>query len=841
MGSPNATSAALTAAATSSGRDAAFIASVPPEPSELSADPAGARLAAIVHLDMAGFSRLMELDEAGTLARLQDVFEAVLRPLAARAGGRLANTAGDSALLMFPGAGAAVRFALVFQQAVAERERGLPAERALRFRVGVTIADVLETSGADVYGGGVNIAARLQAACPPGAVCVAQGVRDQAQGKLGVSFEPLGALQLKNIARPVEAYLVRSQEHSSERSRWQDVAGRVRRSPRARGWTAVAALTLLGGGVEVWRLQRPGSAPDAIQLAAPAAAAALPDLPDLSVQHAPRLSLVVLPFANISGDPAQDYLADAVTDDLTTDLSQLGGAFVIGRGSAQTYRGRASDARRVGGELGVRYLVQGSVRRVGEGVVRVNAELVSTETGEGLWAERFDQEVRDLGQGQGDIVRRLVIALGTRLVNAEAKRSERDHPDDPDAFDLVLRARSLLTGPTQRARVFAAEALYESALEREPGSVMAMTGLAFVLIQEDVFLREGRPDNLSKAERLLAAAETASPTSPRVIWLHARVRRAQRRWEEAIVSYQQVIEADPNAVVAYAQIGICRLNLGQPEAAMPMFKEAIRRDPRTPDIWTHYSGMGSALLYLKQPADAAVWLRRALDAHPERDERSALSTRVALTSALAHNGQVEAARRGLPGVVRLAPFLTARGYEMRSPQTSPTAAQNLYVAEGLRFAGLRDHVDEDADAGVASTGELHQEPFGPTPTSVPGGQVVRTDALQRMLAEDHPLVLDGNATGRSLPGAVVLDDPFTGGSLDDDKQQRLRLKMQALTVGDLTRTIVALGWNAERWGSRNLALRLVALGYTRVYWYRAGKEVWEAFGLPETEVEKTEW
>lgn len=245
MVSPNVIFAALTAAAESAGREAALIARMPPEAGELSTGATGARLAAIVHLDMAGYSRLMELDEAGTLGRLQDVFEGVLRPLVARAGGRLANTAGDSALLVFPGAGAAVRFALAFQQAVAERERGLPAERALRFRVGVTIADVLETSGADVYGGGVNIAARLQAACPPGAVCVAKGVRDQVQGKLGVSFEPLGPLQLKNIARPVAAYLVRSQEQAIERSRWQGVAGRIRRSLRARGWTAVAALMLL--------------------------------------------------------------------------------------------------------------------------------------------------------------------------------------------------------------------------------------------------------------------------------------------------------------------------------------------------------------------------------------------------------------------------------------------------------------------------------------------------------------------------------------------------------------------------------------------------------------------
>ena len=840
MAAPNSIPPALTSAAEHANNKPTLVVGVHADPGEVSAGPAGARLAAIVHLDMAGYSRLMELDEAGTLSRLKDVFEGLLRPLVLGAGGRLANTAGDSALLVFPGVGAAVRFALAFQQAVAERERDLPVERAIHFRVGVTIADVLETSGADVYGDGVNVAARLQAACPPGAVCVTQGVREQTQGKIGATFQPLGALQLKNMARPVEAYLVRLQEHAIERPRWQRVAARARRGLRVRRWwTTLATLTLLGSGVGVWRSQqRPASAPAAIQVVAPATAAALPDL---SVKHAPRLSLVVLPFSNISGDAAQDYLADAVTDDLTTDLSRLEGAFVIGRGSAQTYRGRAVDARRVGDELGVRYVVQGSVRRLGEGVVRVNAELVSTETGEGLWAERFDQELRDLGQGQSDIDRRLAIALGTRLVNAEAQRSERDHPDDPDAFDLVLRARSMLIGPTERARVFAAEALYERALEREPGSVMAMIGLASVLISENVFLREPRPGNLERAERLLAVAEAASPNSLRVLRLRARVRRAQERWEEAIAGYQQVIEADPNAVVAYEQIGICRLNLGQPEAAIPMFKEAIRRDPREPDIWTRYNGMGLALLYLKQPADAVIWLRRALDAHPDRDGRSALIPHIALTSALAHAGQPIAARRELPTVVQLAPFLTVRSYEPRSARSSSTAAQKLYVGEGLRLAGLRDHVDEDADAGVPGTGELHQEASGPTPTSVSGAMVIRTDALQRMLAEDHPLVMDATATGRSLPGAIILGDPFTGGRLDDDKQERLRRKVQALTEGDLARPIVVLGWNAERWGSRNLALRLVALGYTRVSWYRGGKEVWEAHGLPETEAEKAEW
>ncbi len=834
MALPNA-APVLTIAAKSAARERARGTDANPELGEVPAGPAGARLAAVVHLDMVGYSRLVGLDEFGTLTRLQEVFGSVLRPLAAHAGGRVANTAGDSALLVFPGAGAAVRFALAFQQALAERERTWPVEQAMRFRVGVTVADVLETSGADVHGDGVNVAARLQAACPPGMVCVSRGVRDQEQDKVDAVFEPLGALQLKNIARPVEAYVVHPLGHHDTQARWRKFAGRLRGGLRGKGWTGLAVLTLLGGGAEAWRSVHVASAPAAVQAAGAAT------LPDLSVKHAPRLSLVVLPFANTSTDPGQDYLSDAVTDDLTTDLSRLNGMFVIGRGSSQTYRGRAVDARLVGGELGVRYVVQGSVRRVSDGMVRVNAELVSTETGKELWAERFDQEVRDLNQGQGDIVRRLANALDARLMNVEAARSERDHPDDPDAFDFILRAKSMLTGPTERARVSAAEALYERALEREPNSTMAMTGLASVLVTESVLLNEGRPDNLGRAERLLTAAEAASPTSIAVIRLRARVRRAQHRWEEAIAGFQQVIEADPNAVGAYEQIGVCRLHLGQPDAALPMYREAIRRDPRHPDIWTRYSGLGQALLRLGQPSDAVVWLRRALEAHPDREGRSTFVLRIALTSALAHAGQATDAHRELLGVVKLAPFLTVRNYKPRIAPASPKVAQDVYIAEGIRLAGLRDHVDEDADAGLPSTSELHQEPRGATPTTVPGADVIRTGALQHLLTEEQPLILDANNVGRSLPSAVVLGFPFTGGSFDDPIQDRLRGKMQALTGGDHTRPIVAMGWNAERWDSRNLVLRLVALGYTRVHWYRGGKEVWEFHNLPETDAEKAEW
>ena len=800
-------------------------------------DPTGARLAAVVHLDMVGYSRLMGLDEAGTFTRLRDVFENVLPPLAAQGSGRVANTAGDSALLVFPGAGAAVRFALAFQQAVSAREAARAVDQAMRFRIGVTVAEVLEAGGANVHGDGVNVAARLQAACPPGTVCVSRALRDQVQDRLGdVTFEAMGTLALKNIARPVEAYVARALSDGAASRRWQGISRCLRRSSRAGGQATLAAVALIAGGLAAWTaLYRMPPTAGAFQAAAA--------LPDLSIKHAPRLSFVVLPFANTSGDAGQDYLADAVTDDLTTDLARMDGAFVIGRGSAQTYRGRAVDARRVGAELGVRYLVQGSMRRIGEGMVRVNAELVSTETGEGLWVERFDQEVSDLGQGQGqgDIVRRLAGSLGTRMVAAESARGLRERPDNPDAFDLVLRARSSLSRIRDRAHVLEAQALYEKALVLDPNATAAMIGLAVVLVLEAGLLNEPRPDGLQRAEALLQAAQKINPVAPDFLEAQALLLFGQERYEAALAAYGRVIAEDPNAATSYSQSAICYMRLGRPQDAIPLVREAMRRDPRNPVAWVRYNVMGRALLRLRRPEEAAGWLRRALDENPARGERSSLGDRLYFSSALALSGEVKQARREVAELLALDPFSTVRSFETRSDWMSPEVSQRRYVAEGLRMAGLRDHVEEDVDAGVPSTGELHQEAFGPTPMTVPGAATVRTEDVRRMLADVPLLVLDLNGTGRSLPGAVVLGHAFTGGSLGDALQDRLRRKLQALTSGDAERPIIVLGWNAERWGSRNVALRLVALGYTRVHWYRGGKEVWEAQGLPEVEADVQEW
>lgn len=790
-----------------------------------------AYLAAVVHLDMVGYSMLMGLDEIGTLAQLQDVFGGLLQPLAAQNSGRVVNTAGDSALVIFPGAALAMRFALEFQQSMATRKARGPAGQVVQFRVGMTIADVL-ANGADVHGEGVNIAARLQAAYPPGMVCVSRALRDQVGDRVDAAYQSLGMLALKNIARPVEAYVVRPTRRGTAR-RWQWTGRRRQRFAQGIRWRALATLVLLTGGLAGWTALR--FAPPL-----PNVQAAAMELPDLSMKRAPRLSLVTLPFVNTSGDSGQDYLADAVTDDLTTDLARLDGAFVIGRSSAQTYRTRTVDARQVGTELGVRYLVQGSVRRIDAELIRVNAQLVSTDTGQSLWSERFDQEVHALSDGQGDIVRRLAIALGTRLVDAEGVRSVREHAGAPDAFDLVLRARSLLIRGVDQARSVEARALYEQALTQDPQSVSAMVGLATRLIEDDVLTRPEPTRSLERAEKLLAAAEALQPDRLDVIQLHAFIQRARGQCEEAIVGYQRVIDADPNAVELYALLAVCHLKLGRPEAALPLLRTAIRRNPRDPMVWERYGIMGQALLRLERPAEAVPWLRRALDANPARGELPAGVVHLCLVSALAHAGQVEAARQEVPETMRLWPHLTARVYA--SQQGPPSfVSQNSYVSQGLRLAGVRDHVDEDSDSGVPSQGDLHPGLRGITPMLVPGASTIRTDALRRLLAEEHPLVLDLGAFGPSLPGAMMIGDNFAGGSFDDAKQDRLRRKMQALTGGDLALPIVTLSWNAERWGPPNLALRLVTLGYTHVYWYRGGREVWEAHNLPETDASRAEW
>jgi adenylate cyclase len=371
------------------------------------------RLAAIFAGDIAGYSRLMGADEEGTLRQLKAHRKELIDPKITEHRGRIVKTTGDGMLVEFASAVDAVRCAVDVQRGMAERNEGVPPERRIEFRIGINVGDIIGDAD-DIYGDGVNIAARLEAMAEPGGIYVSRAVRDPVRDKLAFSFEDLGEVAAKNIARPIHVFRVR---HDTEATQLRQASPRVKR----RLAIAAASLVVLfgaGAGTWFWYGHTPASAPP------------------------PSLSLVVLPFDNLGGEPDDDYLVAGVTDDLTTALSHIPGTFVISRATAYSYRGKAEDIRRIGRDLGVRYVVRGSLRRLGS-MLRVNAELSSTETGAHLWSDSFDQKVADLASGQEQIVIRMRAALNVSLADTEAARSLRERPTNPDAFDFILRARAV--------------------------------------------------------------------------------------------------------------------------------------------------------------------------------------------------------------------------------------------------------------------------------------------------------------------------------------------------------------------------------------------------------------
>jgi TolB-like protein/class 3 adenylate cyclase len=349
---------------------------------------AARRLAAILAADVVGYSRLMGEDEAGTARAVGEHREAA-RPIIAGLGGRIVKTTGDGLLLEFPSVVAAVECAIAIQKLMVERNAGTPEDKRVLYRIGVNLGDVL-IEGDDILGDGVNIAARLEGVCEPGGVFVSGAAFDHVRGRVDAHFVDLGEMALKNIARPVRVHAVRP----------------------------------------------------ARDRAAPAPSASAPH-----DQGPPGLSIVVLPFSNMSGDPEQEHFVDGVTESLTTDLSRIGGSFVIGRNTAFTYKGRHVDAKQIGRELNVRYILEGSIQRAGARM-RVNVQLIDAESGKHLWAERFDKPVADLFDMQDEIVARIANALSAQLFAAEARRAERK--PNPDSMDLCFQG---FAGGTRASRL----------------------------------------------------------------------------------------------------------------------------------------------------------------------------------------------------------------------------------------------------------------------------------------------------------------------------------------------------------------------------------------------------
>ena len=497
-----------------------------------------------------------------------------------------------------------------------DRERDVPEERRMRFRIGVNLGDVI-VEGGDIFGDGVNVAARLEALAEPGGVCVSHTVRDQIHDKLPYTPDDLGEQFVKNIARPVRAYSLSPETivglPAASVSRAGAVARRRRVAPVAiSAAVATAALVVLGGAWWLWPVPRPQTA------SAPA--------PVSASQPAPRLSIVVLPFDNLSNDPDQQYFADGITEDLTTDLSRLPNMLVIARNTAFTYKSKPVEAKQIGRELGVRYLLEGSVQRSGN-QVRVTTQLIDAETGTHLYAERFDRAVGDMFALQNDVTSRIAVALNLELVAREAARPS----ETPDSLEYILRGRAAsYRGPPTRESYAEAIGFYERALAADPGSIDARSRLANGLSGRALDgLSDSPVEDIKRAEALLATALATAPRDPFLHYLKGQILRAvaqgpfglsadarTARFTDAIPEYETYLAANPNAVDVLAHLAWCKFMTGNGDEAIPLLEKSVRLDPLGPRLYLWYARLGEVHFFQGHLDEAIPWLDKARLANP---------------------------------------------------------------------------------------------------------------------------------------------------------------------------------------------------------------------------------
>jgi adenylate cyclase len=545
--------------------------------------PAVRRLAAILAADVAGYSGLMGADEEGTHERLQAHRRELVGPKIGEHFGRIVKNTGDGVLAEFPSVVDAVRCAAELQRTMTDREAAMPEDRRIRFRIGINLGDVIVEDD-DIFGDGVNVAARLEALAEPGGICISRMVRDQIRDKLPLALEDLGEQSVKNIARPVRVYALRAETAEAPRATSLPtdppislpVAVHPRRTT-ARIATAAGAAAALVIAAAAWWLW-PAAKPSPASAVAATTSIAQP-------LTAPRLSIVVLPFANLSDEKEEQYFADGITEDVTTDLSRISDSFVISRSTAFTYRNKPIDVKQIGRELGVRYLLEGSVRRSGN-QLRVSAQLIDAETDAHLWADRFDRDIGDLFALQNEITSRLANALSVELIAAETTRPT----EHPDALDYILRGRAAQSKPVSRENFAEQISLFEHALALDPQSFEGQSRLAIALAGRVLNgVTDSAGADLARAEGLVGQALAASPRYAYAHHTKATVLRAQNRCEEATPEYETALALNHNMAYALIGLGWCKVYAGSLDEAIALVEQAIRLSPREPGIGLWYA------------------------------------------------------------------------------------------------------------------------------------------------------------------------------------------------------------------------------------------------------------
>jgi adenylate cyclase len=606
------------------------------------------RLAAILAADVAGYSRLMGTDEEETLERLKALRRELVDPKIAEHHGRIVKTTGDGMLVEFASVVDAVRCAVAVQQAIPERNIGVAPDNRIEIRIGINLGDVI-VEGDDLYGDGVNIAARIEALADPGGVFVSNTVHDHVRDRMPFIFEDLGEQQVKNITRPVRVYRVRAQSPHPN-------PPLPRRDP---GITGEGSALI------------PGSSPGRRVGAAEPPPLPLPDKP----------SIAVLPFANMSGDPEQEYFADGMVEEIITALSRIRWLFVIARNSTFTYKGRAVDVKQVGRELGVRYVLEGSVRKAGNRV-RITAQLIDAPSGTHLWADRIDGSLEDVFELQDKVASSVAGVIEPALQAAEIERARRKRPESLDAYDLYLRALAELGRPTVEGSARAL-ALLREAIGIDPSYPVAMAEAALCfarrrlyqwMTDEEAETAEGT--NLARAA-IAAARDDAMvlAIASFALWnLNADAETAARTLDRAV-------ELNPNLAIAWGYSGLVHAYVGDTAIAIERCARAMRLSPLDPSRWIFLFGTGIAHLSEQRLDDALVWLHRA------REERREFPPLVAfLACALAHLGRLGEARAMFQPLLAEAPQTMAT--LRRGSVFFKNAAVWEFILGGLRLAGL---------------------------------------------------------------------------------------------------------------------------------------------------------
>jgi class 3 adenylate cyclase/TolB-like protein len=583
------------------------------------------KLAAILVSDVVGYSRLAGADEDRTLARLRGLRSDLIDPAIAAHRGRIVKRTGDGSIIEFRSVVDAVRCAVEVQTGMVERNAGVSPDKRIEFRIGIHLGDVVEESDGDLMGDGVNIAARLEGIAPPGDICLSEDAYRQVRDKLKEEFVDLGDHSLKNIPRPVRLYSIKTSGAGSA------PVGH----PSAR--------------------ESPGS---------------------------PRLSIVVLPFANIGGNVDQDYFVDGVTESLTTDLSRMPGMLVIGRNTAFAYKGKSSDLKQIGRELNIRYALEGSIQRGGNRM-RVNVQLIDAGTGNHLWAERFDKPVADLFDMQDEIVARLANSLNTQLITAEARRAER--APSPDSMDHYFQGMAWFNKGFAPDNLSRAKNYFERALSLDAGNVEALVGIAWTnCVFAHIHTSDDRLARLAAGEVFATRALALAPEHPLGHMCLGLAYVFNYRATQGIAQCERALALDRNLAVAHAYIGMAKWFVGRGEETQGHIDEAFRLSPRDTLAYFWSALAGIARIFLGQYQEAAASLRHST----EINGNFALHY-IYLAVALAELGQLDEARIAAQNGLAIDPRFTILRYRNSAPSDNPTflkARERIYVA--MRNAGV---------------------------------------------------------------------------------------------------------------------------------------------------------